>query len=162
MDTLDPGYPRRREGPDVSTLPRMTPEQFEVALDRYDQAISTLTRLPSLAFDDLDDLQRTGAVKRFEYLVEMSWKMCRRYLLLQGSEIGTPKECIRLAAQIGLFADPTRWLHYIQLRNTTAHIYDEDVVRDLLSQLPLFLEDALSLAQNLRTQFSAFQHTDGD
>ena len=66
-------------------------ENLKRALSRLEEAVKTPTEQNSLLID--------GTIQRFEFCIELFWKMLRRALLESGIESGTPREAIQKAYQ---------------------------------------------------------------
>jgi nucleotidyltransferase substrate binding protein (TIGR01987 family) len=106
------------------------------------------------------DLFRNAAIKSFEISLETAGKLLRRTLK---AYVAAPREIdslvfnevLRLAGRHGLLSsdETERWLRYRANRNTTAHDYGEGFANETLKLLPVFLADAVSLAERLRNRF---------
>ncbi len=116
-------------------------EHLEKALQSLESA---LNRSP------LDDLMRDGAIQRFEYCVELSWKTSKKLLDQNGMLVTTPKETYRKLANIGWIQDAQPWLEFIEARNKTSHMYKEDVANAIFAVLPQFLIEARKLLVSLK------------
>jgi nucleotidyltransferase substrate binding protein (TIGR01987 family) len=90
------------------------------ALDRLREAFQEPESNP-LAVD--------GAIQRFEFTIELFWKVLRRLLLLEGIETSTPREALQRAYQIGWLTDEATWLGLLRRRNETSHTYREELAR---------------------------------
>ena len=90
------------------------------ALDRLREALDQPLTNP-LAID--------GTLQRFEFSIELYWKVLRRLLSQQGIQTATPKEALRRAYSAGWLADETVWLQMLADRNATSHLYDETAAR---------------------------------
>ncbi len=89
------------------------------AVDRLREAIDDYQRTP------LDSI-RDGAIQRFEFCVELTWKTLREYLIDQGyTDINSPKSVMRHAYADGLVDNEQAWIDLLNDRNLTSHIYDE-------------------------------------
>ena len=93
------------------------------------------------------DVVRDGAIQRFEFTLELSWKTLRRCLRLKGSQVNHPKDVIREAAAEGWLAQPAMWLTVIDLRNETSHVYDEPTAQRIYDALPEFQTELATLVQ---------------
>ncbi len=123
-------------------------------LDSIDIYSSGLVPIGSSA----EKLFRDGIIQRFEYTFELSWKMLKRYFEMYGLEkvdTFTNKQFFRLAFEQGLIKNAEVWMGYLQRRNLTSHVYDEEVARKVYSTVNDFYLDAKVLLANLRTQISA-------
>lgn len=89
------------------------------ASQRLDEAMADYARV------HLDSV-RDGVIQRFEFCAELAWKTLREYLLDQGyAEINSPKAVLKQAFSDGILDHEEGWLHLLDARNQTSHIYDE-------------------------------------
>lgn len=79
---------------------------------------------------------RDGVIQRFEFCAELSWKVCREYLLEEGYEdINSPKSVMKVAYSDKLISDEETWIEILNSRNKTSHIYDEDTAIDIFNSI---------------------------
>ena len=75
-----------------------------------------------------NDIVRDSVIQRFEFTVELSWKVLQRFLRDSGlTETLTPKNTFREAAKFGITEDVESWLNFIDSRNVSSHTYKEDL-----------------------------------
>lgn len=118
-------------------------------MDRSDIQLSELKRAISRLREALDlpknDVIRDSVIQRFEFTVELSWKVLQRYLKASGvSEALTPKNTFREAAKLGLVNDPEAWIRFIDARNLSSHTYKESLAEEVYASariLPPFAEE---------------------
>ncbi len=75
---------------------------------------------------ELNELEREGAIQRFEYTFELAWLTLKDRLEYAGvtlSEI-TPRNVIREAFAAKLIADGDAWMDMLIDRNLMPHTYD--------------------------------------
>jgi nucleotidyltransferase substrate binding protein (TIGR01987 family) len=102
-------------------------QQFENALNRLKEAIKL----------EKNDIVRDSAIKRFEFTLDLSWKMLKAFLEEKlGITVRSPKECFREAYRQGLIEYDADWLTLVDLRNETAHIYNEEIAEKIYQYLP--------------------------
>ncbi|MCB0411987.1 MAG: HI0074 family nucleotidyltransferase substrate-binding subunit [Bdellovibrionales bacterium] len=85
-----------------------------------------------------------ASIQRFEYLIELSWKISLKHL---GSKVSAAKPAIREMARNNLIQNPEDWLLFIDARNDTSHSYDEEVAKrvfDRAKRLPLEVKKLLA------------------
>ena len=98
-----------------------------------------------------------GTIKNFEFIYDLSVRMLRRHLDLDG-ELPLPidqinfRDVLRIAGERGLIDDVEAWFQYRDLRNITAHTYKEQKAREAYAAIPRFLSDAKSLLANLEAR----------
>lgn len=84
-------------------------------------------------------------MKRFEYTMETSLRLMRKYLKLvyakEDKEL-TVNNIFRLIAGYDLIANLENWKLYYAKRNDTSHEYNIEKARELLKIIPQFIADA--------------------
>jgi nucleotidyltransferase substrate binding protein (TIGR01987 family) len=82
---------------------------------------------------DLNELEKQGLIKAFEYTFELSWKTLQDFLLENGyRDIKGPKPVIQQSFQDGYITDGKGWLKMIEGRNLTSHTYDEETAESII------------------------------
>ena len=124
-------------------------------LDPLEKAIEQLKSGLNQSHENLDnELLRDGVIQRFEYTMDLSWKMIQRYLKhiaqVEESAIRTKKDLFREAGRLGLISNVEAWFGYYEARNETSHTYDPLIAESVFSQAELFLPDAISLLEKLK------------
>ena len=122
----------------------------DLDLGSLSRAVTQLERAYSKA--PVIDLERDGAVQRFEYTFELSRKMIRRHMELMGErdvDRWTVKDLFREAATAGLIDDPRRWFKYQETRNITSHNYDQNKAEAAFSKGKEFAIDVRKLLDEL-------------
>lgn len=76
----------------------------------------------------IKDGLRDAVIQRFEFTVELSWKLMKRYLNenLMG-EYYSPRTIIKESYKQRLIEDGEIWLDILEDRNLTSHTYDENI-----------------------------------
>lgn len=99
-----------------------------------------------------DELQRDGAIQRYEYSFELCIKMMKRVLEIQFAELVDTmpfRDMLRCAFEHGLITDPTLWFGFHDDRNRTAHTYDANVAAIVFASAKQFLPEAEFLLSRL-------------
>jgi nucleotidyltransferase substrate binding protein (TIGR01987 family) len=105
----------------------------------FAKAVAALGRALSLPEDDIT---RDASIQRFEFCVELAWKVSKRWL---GTDTSAPKQVIREMGQAGLIADVELWLEAIDQRNLSPHTYNEDLAREVDDFASRFLPELQTL-----------------
>jgi nucleotidyltransferase substrate binding protein (TIGR01987 family) len=105
-------------------------ERFE----NYERALRLL-RDALDSIDRLSTLEKEGTIQRFEFTVELAWKTLKDYLESSGILVSsyTPKEVIKQAYAAKIIREGQVWIDILDCRNRLAHIYDEAVFDEALS-----------------------------
>jgi nucleotidyltransferase substrate binding protein (TIGR01987 family) len=121
--------------------------QLKKAIQRFGEMLDAYRNnagRPALEQEAVQD----SLIKRFEYTVEIAWKICKKHLEEEGfaeAATGSPKSIIRLAAQRNLISDPESWFTYLRFRQDTSHDYSGDKAEAVLDITEDFYEDVVDL-----------------
>ncbi len=84
----------------------------------------------------LNELEKQGMIKSFEYTYELAWKTLKDYLVEIGfHEIIGPKAAIRTAFTEGILEDGDVWMSMVESRNLTSHTYNEVYADDIVERI---------------------------
>ena len=122
-------------------------EKLVQAVQRLDEAIADYDQM------GLDSI-RDGVIQRFEFCAELAWKTLREYLLDQGyTEINSPKSVMKQAFADGILDHEEGWLHLLDARKETSHIYDEATATTVFGDIRTVYDPLLkNLIQKLGTK----------
>jgi nucleotidyltransferase substrate binding protein (TIGR01987 family) len=107
--------------------------------------------------DTPTDIERDGAIQRFEYSFELSWKTLKTVLEYLGVEdCKSPRKALQGALIQGLInsLDQEVWLAMLDDRNQTTHIYHEEVAVSIFQNLPDYLKHMDKLLKKLKDELS--------
>jgi len=108
-------------------------KKFEVTIRQFEKAVK---RLKEVLDTPETDIVRDSAIQRFEFTLDISWKMIKAFLEEEkGIICVSPKECFREAYRQGLIDYDEDWIKFVDMRNETVHTYDEDIAERIYSQL---------------------------
>ena len=101
------------------------------ALDRFGEV---------LARDAIADPVLVDAgIQRFEFSIELFWRVLQAALLREGISVASPRAALRSAFAQGWLTDDAIWLGMIEDRNRTSHTYREELAREIFARLPGYL-----------------------
>ncbi|WP_374078242.1 HI0074 family nucleotidyltransferase substrate-binding subunit [Bdellovibrio bacteriovorus] len=95
---------------------------------------------------DLHKALRDSCIQRFEFCVELSWKISIKLL---GLDTKAPNPAIRDMAQNNLIDDPQIWFEFLLARNKTSHTYDEDVAKEVYREVERLIPELEKLLEKL-------------
>ena len=95
----------------------------------YDKLVKVFTAMQVMANKtvDADRGYIDATIQRFEFSVELFWKLLKRLLLDLGQETNFPKAVLREAFATGLIDQDQAWIQMLNDRNQTSHTYDEEL-----------------------------------
>lgn len=100
-----------------------------------------------------NDIVRDSVIQRFEFTVELSWKVLQKALRLSGlADPLSPKACFREAARLGWVADPEAWIKFVDDRNLSSHTYREELAEQVYKsakKLPEYSDALIEKVQSL-------------
>lgn len=123
-----------------------------VSTEEFEKALSTLIEALDFADHVKNNLSqfkiaRDACIQRFEYCIELAWKTSMKAL---GSQVKFAKPAVREMARADLIDSAEVWLDFIEARNNSSHSYDEDVARNVYSQILAFRPEAEQLLSRLQ------------
>jgi len=93
-----------------------------------------------------------SCIKRFEYTVETSWKLMKKYLKLfygKSEQELTMNNIFRYMQSYGFIKSWEKWSEYYAKRNDTSHEYNKEKADNVLNYISDFVFDAEFLYNNL-------------
>jgi nucleotidyltransferase substrate binding protein (TIGR01987 family) len=123
--------------------------ELEKALSLLDQALSELKVHATKPESSQYQLIRDASIQRFEYCVELSWKVSAKTM---GTKTTAPKQVVREMAQNQLIEDPTLWFDFLEGRNKSSHAYDENLAKEVTLIAVQFLPAAQDLLSKLKSK----------
>ncbi|MBQ3312069.1 nucleotidyltransferase substrate binding protein [bacterium] len=95
---------------------------------------------------------KDACVKRFEYTIETSWKIMKKYLKQIYGKTDkelTMNNIFRLMEGYGFIKSWEDWHNYYEKRNDTSHEYNEERANKILDIIDDFVSNAEFLYQHL-------------
>lgn len=114
----------------------MPPEsiRYKQRFQNYEKALTQLEKF--VLKPDLNELEEQGLVKAFEYTFELAWNLLKDFYEYQGSAgIQGSRDAIQLGVSRGLIEDGVTWMEMLQARNLTSHIYNEEKLHEISSDI---------------------------
>lgn len=100
--------------------------RWKQRFDNFDRAFILLREVCERGVASLSQLEREGAVQRFEFAFELGWKTLKDYLEENGVivDLVTPRNVIKEAFAAKLLDDGQVWIDMMLHRNLLSHTYD--------------------------------------
>jgi len=90
-------------------------QNFEMAISKLQEAMTQ---------NELNELERNGLIQRFEFTIDLSWKVLKDYLEEKGFVFKPlPKDTIREAQRAGLIDFGQALIDGLDIRNDLSHDY---------------------------------------
>ena len=95
---------------------------------------------------ELHKALRDSCIQRFEFCVELAWKVSIKLL---GLQTHAPNPAIRDMAQNQLIDDTAIWFEFLLARNKTSHSYDEDIAQEVYREVDRLIPELDKLLERL-------------
>jgi len=85
----------------------------------------------------MSDLEKEGAIQRFEHTFELAWKTLKDYLIYSGVVFDqiTPRSVIKAAFAARIIRDGQSWIDMLEQRNLMSHTYDRQTFEAVFANI---------------------------
>jgi nucleotidyltransferase substrate binding protein (TIGR01987 family) len=80
-----------------------------------------------------------ASIQRFEFVIELFWKVLKKVLAYEKLEAITPREVLSKSYQYRLINDEEIWLNMLSDRNLTSHVYKQEDAKRILKHIKTYL-----------------------
>ncbi|MFI4919374.1 MAG: HI0074 family nucleotidyltransferase substrate-binding subunit [Legionellales bacterium] len=108
--------------------------KIKLAFELVDKAIVALKQMVDKPMQ-ADRSNIDACIQRFEFTIELFWKLLKRILESKGQEATYPKDVLREAYKGMLIDDETIWLQMLEDRNRTSHAYNQDLADEIYTHI---------------------------
>ncbi|MBX2927602.1 MAG: nucleotidyltransferase substrate binding protein [Saprospiraceae bacterium] len=99
-----------------------TGTRWKQRFQNYESAFLRLKE--AMEMGQLNELERNGLIQRFEFTLDLSWKVLKDYLENKGFSFKpSPKDTLRLAQQSGFIDFAQELIDGLDIRNELSHDY---------------------------------------
>jgi nucleotidyltransferase substrate binding protein (TIGR01987 family) len=108
-----------------------------------------------LEHKDLENIEflRDATIQRFEFTIELFWKLLKKVLLHEKIEATTPRDTLNKAYQYRLINDENIWLKMLDDRNNTSHAYKEHEAKIIFENIKNYLPVFISTYESLKEKY---------
>ena len=109
--------------------------RWQQRFQNFDRAFLLLREVIDQGCDSLNQLEKEGAIQRFEVAYELGWKVLKDYLEEHGVVVDpiTPRNVIKQAYAARLLDDGQVWIDMMLHRNLLSRTYDFKVFEAVLA-----------------------------
>lgn len=113
----------------------MEKEFWKDYFETLGQAVQRLKEL--LDHPDLHkiDYLQDATIQRFEFCIELYWKILKKFLSYEEVETTTPRDVLQKAYQFQLIDDEKLWLQMLHDRNRTSHVYKQEEAKRIFEKI---------------------------
>lgn len=100
-------------------------------------------------------IHKDATIQRFEFSFELIWKMLQTYVRDQGIEVFAPRNVFREAHRLNVIDNLNVWFAYLQARNSTTHVYNEQMADEIYMQAKTFVSAANTVIEKVMELYDA-------
>ena len=111
--------------------------RWKQRLQNFSRAVALMQEVRERQLDSLSQLEKEGAVQRFEMAIELGWKTLKDKMQNDGLQLDiiSPKTVIRQAFESRYITAVEVWLDMVSDRNILSHTYDEETLEEILPRI---------------------------
>lgn len=130
----------------------MEPKYWQDAFESLGQALSRLKKALASPIDE-NRFIIDATIQRFEFSIELLWKVLKKALELEGKETNSPREALQQAYIMKWINDETFWLNMLKNRNLTSHTYKEKTADEVYQNIKIYYPEMQSLHDFIKEKF---------
>ncbi len=115
-----------------------------------DQLTKAFARLREALDLPATQINRDATIQRFEFTFELAWKLLKTVAEEEGLMVNSPKEAIRTAAQLGLLTEVEEWFDFLEARNLSTHLYNEEAANNVYEIVKKFAPETERLMTKIK------------
>jgi nucleotidyltransferase substrate binding protein (TIGR01987 family) len=124
----------------------------------YSKALLQLNKF-FIKGNELNELERQGMIKSFEYTYELAWNTIKDFYESQGEQtLQGSRDAIQLAFKRTLISNGEGWMEMLKDRNRTSHVYNEEIANEISENI---LNKYYLLFLDLQNKFNQIISSDG-
>ena len=132
---------------DLSMDPVM--QEFFQKTEKALTALEIVTIKPA----EKDRINIDATIQRFEFTIELFWKLLKKILLTKGVTTQYPRDVLQEAYAGSLIDDEQMWIRMLDDRNQTSHTYDEDLANQIYERIKTYTPIFRNTLMKLKEQF---------
>lgn len=131
----------------------MTDFFWKDSFESLGRALERLTELVNHEDRDKVDYIIDATIQRFEFVIELYWKVLKKILIYEKVEATSPRDVIRNAYRFELIDDEKAWLAMLDDRNQTSHVYREEDALEIFEHIKKYTPILQKNYQKLQARY---------
>lgn len=116
----------------------MSEAKINLGINKLSKALTSLEQISFKPMQE-DRSNIDATIQRFEFTIELFWKLLKVILEEKGIEATYPKEILKLSFSGNLIDHQDIWLKMLLDRNLTSHTYDEELSNQVFSRIQTYV-----------------------
>ena len=100
-----------------------------------------------------------ATIQRFEFTIELFWKVLKKFVENEGEQAKSPREVLKKAYAFGWINNEKTWLDMLIDRNLTSHTYNENKADEIFYHIKEYYPKMKSLHDLLKTKLMQIHRT---
>lgn len=130
----------------------MNDYKVQLSLTKLADALAALEIAVAKPIEE-DRMSIDATIQRFEFTIELFWKLLKAILEQKGIEVQYPRDVMQQAYQGQLIDDEDMWIAMLKDRNLTSHTYDKKLADDIFKRIHHYLPVLKSSFAHLQKMF---------
>jgi nucleotidyltransferase substrate binding protein (TIGR01987 family) len=130
----------------------MSSTQINEAFIKTEKALQALKQMLDRPMQD-DRGNIDAAIQRFEFTIELFWKLLKRILASKGLDVIYPKDVLQQAYKGSLIDNEQLWIAMLRDRNLTSHTYNEELADQIFKNLYTYYPELKKTFEQLKAQY---------
>lgn len=128
----------------------MINDQITLAFTQCQNALEALTLIVNKQSGD-DRAYIDATIQRFEFTIELFWKLLKKILQNKGVSVVYPKDVIQKAYAGGLIGHEELWIAMIYDKNMSSHTYNQDIADEIYLRIKTYVPVLVKQLDELKT-----------
>ena len=105
-------------------------QNLELTFKKLEKALLALSTMINEPMHE-NRMNVDATIQRFEFSIELFWKLLQKILATKGEELVYPRDILRAAYKGKLVLNEQVWLSMAKDRNLTSHTYNEELADEI-------------------------------
>ena len=115
----------------------MSSQKTQLTFTKLNKALSRLEEILKKPME-ADRSNIDASIQRFEFTIELFWKLLKRILADLGQEATYPREVLQAAYAGNLIENESAWIRMLEDRNQTSHAYNEELADAIYGRIKTY------------------------
>ena len=116
----------------------MKNHKIEPRLQKLSKALMALETVAKKPMEQ-DRSNIDATIQRFEFTIELFWKLLKAILEEKGVSVQYPKDVLQESFNGHLIDNEADWLNMLNDRNLTSHTYDEELANKIFTNIQKYM-----------------------
>ena len=129
-------------------------EALERAICRLNEALQAFSNMSDLI---MIDFMRDSVIQRFEFTIELFWKVLRKLLKFKKVIVNNPKDTLIEAFKNEMIDNGNIWIKMLDDRNEMSHVYNEEASIKIVDNIKTYAEIMTTTYEKLKDAIKAVE-----